>query len=178
MTKKEIKRREITERIADYLLTHGLYKASLRPMAAALGTSDRMLLHYFTDKEELLNASLLLVADRLIRLLENARADKMPFRLLVPHLAGMLKNPTTRPFLKLWLELAALSYDEAHYRKIAQQICNVFLEWIESMIDVKNDSDLKPMASLAFATIEGLVLLDAIGSDSLIMQALEGVERC
>src|SRR5712671_4570917 len=38
---------------ADYVLEHGLADLSLRPAAAALDTSPRMLLYHFGSKEEL-----------------------------------------------------------------------------------------------------------------------------
>ncbi|WP_240505119.1 TetR/AcrR family transcriptional regulator [Nocardia mangyaensis] len=37
-----------------YIAAHGLAELSLRPLAAALGTSSRMLIYYFETKEELL----------------------------------------------------------------------------------------------------------------------------
>lgn len=47
-------RREfLLDSIADYVLAHGLADMSLRPLAAALGTSPRMLLYHFGSKERL-----------------------------------------------------------------------------------------------------------------------------
>ena len=37
-----------------YFLQHGVANLSLRPLAAAVGTSARMLLHYFGSKEALI----------------------------------------------------------------------------------------------------------------------------
>lgn len=62
MRKADTRRQQILERLADHVLAHGMQAASLRPLAAAAGTSDRMLLHYFADKEELITATLALVA--------------------------------------------------------------------------------------------------------------------
>ena len=47
------RRAELAEAATDYVLEHGLIGLSLRPMAAALGTSDRMLLYHFADKSDL-----------------------------------------------------------------------------------------------------------------------------
>src|SRR5262249_32927762 len=44
---------ETLARATDYVLAHGLSGLSLRPLAAALGTSTRMLLYDFGSKEEL-----------------------------------------------------------------------------------------------------------------------------
>jgi AcrR family transcriptional regulator len=41
----------LLDRLADYVLAHGLTASSLRPLARAAGTSDRMLLYYFADKD-------------------------------------------------------------------------------------------------------------------------------
>ncbi|TQF74824.1 TetR/AcrR family transcriptional regulator [Rhodococcus spelaei] len=52
------KRAEILAQVIDYIGERGLADLSLRPLAAALGTSSRMLIHYFGSKEELLAQAL------------------------------------------------------------------------------------------------------------------------
>ena len=47
------RREELARLATDYALAHGLIGLSLRPLAAALGTSDRMLLYHFADKDDL-----------------------------------------------------------------------------------------------------------------------------
>jgi AcrR family transcriptional regulator len=47
------RRDELAERATDYVLEHGIAGLSLRPLAAALGTSDRMLVYHFTSKDVL-----------------------------------------------------------------------------------------------------------------------------
>ncbi|AXT83855.1 TetR/AcrR family transcriptional regulator [Aeromicrobium sp. A1-2] len=54
MTKKE----QLTEAATDYALERGLIGLSLRPMAAQVGTSDRMLIYHFGSKDELVAAVL------------------------------------------------------------------------------------------------------------------------
>ena len=176
MKKTDIKRQLIIEKLADYLLGKGLRGASLRPLADAAGMSDRMLLHYFSDKEELMTATLLVVSKRLEAILNAIQTEPLPFPLLVAHLAGMIKDPHIRPYLKLWLELAASAAgEELYYRTIAQQICDSFFSWILSAIKVEREDERRPLAALAFSAIEGLVLLDTIGSDSIVTSALEGL---
>ncbi|MET8774197.1 TetR/AcrR family transcriptional regulator [Nocardia sp. NPDC050713] len=48
------KRAELLDGVVGYIATHGLAELSLRPLAAELGTSSRMLIYYFDTKEELL----------------------------------------------------------------------------------------------------------------------------
>jgi len=177
MEKTEIKKQTVIEKLADHLLAHGMKEASLRRLAATAGMSDRMLLHYFVNKEELITATLILITERLIGLLENARPEQLPYHILLPHLAGMMNHPQIRPYLRLWLELVSLSTgEEEFYHATARQIRDIFYNWVASALKVDLEEERRPLAALAFATIEGFVLLDALDSGSLIASALEGVE--
>lgn len=177
MSKADARREEMLEKLADHVLAHGLQGASLRPLAAAAGTSDRMLLHYFANKEALLTAILTLVNQRLVALLEAAHAEPMPMASLLHVLAGMLQDPQVRPFLRLWLELAALAAGgEEPHRAVARKICDDFYRWIAATLKVEHEKDRLPTASLALATLEGLVLLDALGMQDNIAAALRALK--
>jgi AcrR family transcriptional regulator len=176
MKKTEAKRQLILDQIADHLLEHGMQASGLRTLAAAAGTSDRMLLHYFANKEELMAAALNLVAARMLDVLENARAVQVPFQTLLAHLAGMMQDPAIRPYLRLWLELAALSATgEESYRSIVRQIGDGFYQWLISALQVEVEAARAPMAALAFVAIEGFVFLDAIDKGPIIASALDGI---
>ncbi|HEX6486223.1 MAG TPA: TetR/AcrR family transcriptional regulator, partial [Nocardioidaceae bacterium] len=72
MSRETTRQRESTRRdqmvaaATDFVLEHGLIGLSLRPLAAALGTSDRMLLYHFTSKDDLVAAVLRESNDRAI----------------------------------------------------------------------------------------------------------------
>jgi AcrR family transcriptional regulator len=53
------KRAELLAAVVRYIADHGLADLSLRPLAAELGTSSRMLIYYFTSKEKLLVQALM-----------------------------------------------------------------------------------------------------------------------
>ncbi len=59
------RRAALLDMIADHLLAAGLGKSSLRLLAAACRTSDRMLLYYFADKDSLMVAALQAISLRL-----------------------------------------------------------------------------------------------------------------
>jgi AcrR family transcriptional regulator len=61
------RREELAESAADYALEHGLIGLSLRPLAQALGTSDRMLLYHFRDKDDLVATILRTTTERSVR---------------------------------------------------------------------------------------------------------------
>src|SRR5690349_315476 len=50
------RRAELTDGALRYVLEQGLVGLSLRPLAAALGTSDRMLIYHFGSKDALVTA--------------------------------------------------------------------------------------------------------------------------
>lgn len=177
MSKNTDKKQIIIEKLADHLLAHGMQAASLRQLAAAVGTSDRMLLHYFADKKELMTAILILISERLLTILDTARSEPMQFQTLITHLSKMIKEPHVRPYLKIWLQLASSADGgDDYYRTIARQICNQFFGWMASALEVEREEERKALAALAFAMIEGLVLFDALDADSLIVNAIKGLE--
>jgi AcrR family transcriptional regulator len=60
------RREELARAAADHALGHGLIGLSLRPLAAAIGTSDRMLLYHFSDKDDLVAAVLRVANDQAV----------------------------------------------------------------------------------------------------------------
>ena len=70
------RRVELAEAATDHALEHGLIGLSLRPVAAALGTSDRMLLYPFTDKDDLVATVLRVSNDRSVAELRLSRPGK------------------------------------------------------------------------------------------------------
>jgi AcrR family transcriptional regulator len=64
MPQETSRREQLAEQATDHVLEHGLIGLSLRPLAAALGTSDRMLLYHFGSKDDLVAAVLRVSNDR------------------------------------------------------------------------------------------------------------------
>ena len=177
MNKTDEKRQIIIEMAADHLLERGMQEATLRKLAKSVGVSDRMLMHYFSNKEELLQAILTVITARLVHLLESAKTEQMPFEKFLFYLASMMKAHQVRPFLRLSLELAAMSSQgESFYTAIAKQICDDFFRWMARTLKVDCEEQRIPLAALAFATTEGLMVLDALGSASIVEKALAGIE--
>lgn len=52
------RRTELLDGVLDYIAVSGLNELTLRPLAGSLGTSARMLIHYFGSKEQMLIAAL------------------------------------------------------------------------------------------------------------------------
>lgn len=177
MKKGEIRRQQLLERLADHLLANGLQGASLRPLAAAVGTSDRMLLHYFTDKEQLLSEVLALVSQRLLYLLQQTNLAPLPLQQLLPLLSGMLRDPLVSPYMRLWLELVALAaHAQEPFRSVAQQICITFRDWIATLLSVEDEQQRSAAAALTLALIEGLAMFDALDAEAAYQDTIAGVQ--
>ncbi len=90
------RRDELLQLVTEYVLEHGLIGLSLRPMAAALNTSDRMLLYHFGSKDTLVAAVIS----------ESTRRSSETLRSLHP-------EPTVRAgVLSLWIALTAGQLDQ------------------------------------------------------------------
>ncbi|RIW29373.1 TetR/AcrR family transcriptional regulator [Bacillus salacetis] len=175
MKKGELKKQDIIEKTADYILSNGLQAASLRNLAKAAETSDRMLLHYFNDKEELLTTILSAISDRLIHMLKNTKTEKLSFQDLVPFLYDTMQNPQVRPYMKLWIELIGTGSENDPFYSTAKKIMDSFHQFYINVLQVEDHENKEQMASLALVTIEGIALLDAIGDQERIHQAIEAI---
>ena len=172
MNEFDLKKQAIAKALADYLLVHGMKSASLRQLAVAVGTSDRMLLHYFTNKEELLTATLHIIEVNMLSLLESAKPNKMNAQELILFLSDLRTDSRVRPYMKIGLELAASSSNgEIYYRAIAKKMMENFYNWIASVLDDEDLDKRKRLASFALAIIEGFVFLDAVDAEENIVSA-------
>lgn len=178
MTSREERREAAIERMADHLLAEGLSGASLRPLAAAAGTSDRMLLYYFRDKDELLAATLERVAARLVAGLEAALPAGQPLSrdALLRAAWAVVGSEALKPFARLLLELAAASAGGRQpHAGIAARLVEGFHAWTAARLDVPEGSRSGEAARL-LVTIEGMLFLTGAGRRDLAEQALPAGE--
>lgn len=169
MSIRKARRDAAIDRMADHLLREGLAGASLRPLAAAAGASDRMLLYYFADKDEILAATLERIALRLAALLDEIvpPGTLLGFSALLNKLWAAARSPALQPFMRLWLELAgSAARGNQPHRAVSGSIADGFLSWMESRLSVA-ETERARSAAMLLVIIEGLVLLDAIGRSNL-----------
>jgi AcrR family transcriptional regulator len=176
MNVRELRREAAIERMADYVLLEGLGAATLRPLAAAAGTSDRMLLYYFDDKDELLTATLNRIAARMIAKLDDALPiePRQPFATLLAQVWAALSSAQLEPFMPLWLELVSgAARGLRPHREIAGKISDALLAWVTIRLPEEHSSDKPPsIAPLFHACIEGIYHLKAIGRETLAESAI------
>lgn len=180
MAVNDARRGELIARMASHLLGQGLSGASLRPLAAACGTSDRMLLYYFRDKTELLSAVLGAVALDLAARLDAAVPPAPPqeFGALLAALRGVLRGDELAPYMRLWLDIAVASArGEDPYRAVASGIAGGFADWIAARLAAPPGTDAAGQAAHLLALVEGMAVLDAAGMPHLSAAALDAATR-
>ncbi|HEV2567480.1 TetR family transcriptional regulator [Sphingomonas sp.] len=170
---RDQRRDEVLARVVNHLIVEGLAAGSLRQIARATGTSDRMLLYYFRDKDELMTEALSAIAARLAAMLEAASSsERTDFATLLHQLRGVMRSDAFRPFMRLWLELCARAVGcEEPYRAIGAAIADGFIDWAEQRL-AGAPQERRAQAALLVATIDGLALLDAVGRGDIADPAI------
>lgn len=174
VTKPDTRRAEIVERLTEYVLAEGLSASSLRPLAKAAGTSDRMLLYYFKDKSEIITAVLQQISARLTVLLgERAAPEPLPIDELRRQFAEILLVDELWPYMRIWLEVGSRSaMGDPFYRAVGEQIGRSFFEWGKMQITYSSEEQRDIDAAKLLVSIEGMLFLKSIGLDDVIAKSL------
>ncbi|ATE63500.1 TetR family transcriptional regulator [Rhizorhabdus dicambivorans] len=162
-TARGARRAGLTEALADLALQGGLDALSLRPAAAKLGTSDRMLLYYFGTKAALLDDVLGCVAHRFAAYLaDSTRNVRIPPHLMVGHTLALMAKPEARPFVELWFEVAArATRGDALHARAASKIAEGWTDWIVRSVHFPAGTASRSAAAMMLAIVNGLALLES-----------------
>jgi AcrR family transcriptional regulator len=167
------RRAALLESLADHVLTHGLATASLRPLARAASTSDRMLLYYFPTKADLIAAILETIAARLTAILSAATAEPQPLAVLRQSLVESLSHEALWPYMRIWLEVAAgAARGDPLLARVGQAIGRGFLAWGESQLLSANAQARTREAAQLLVFIEGALFLKSVGLADVTAEAL------
>jgi AcrR family transcriptional regulator len=163
------RRAELLDACYGYLLDHGLAGLSLRPLAAATGTSPRVLLYLFGSKENLVRdllararrEQIALVASALDPATAGGRFDAVAGRLW-----SLLSAPEQRAMVRLTYEafLRSVSRDPGPWQGYAAETAR---DWLELLIRAQPDMPREAAeanATRTLALIRGL-LLDLLASE-------------
>lgn len=163
---RSARRAALAKALGDIVLLEGLDALSLRPAAARLGTSDRMLLYYFGTKAALISDTLADVSGRLATKLATA---SFPSRLSPPQMieiaAKLLAQPEVRPFMALWTEIVARAVrgDDA-FREVADHTIKAWLNWIAIRTEFPAGIDPQHGAAAILTVVEGISTFGMLGA--------------
>lgn len=163
--KPPMSRKSLLPKLAAHVLEHGLGNASLRPLAKAAGTSDRMLIYHFGNKETLISAVLSHVADMYSAALDAGMGEERPAtrQQCVARILAQGRQAAMQPFMVLWWEIVAGAARGAPgYQDAAQEMMARLLGWLETQMP-ENDPDPQGGARYLLTLIEGSLMLSAVG---------------
>ncbi|MGL5851829.1 MAG: TetR/AcrR family transcriptional regulator [Phycicoccus sp.] len=150
-----------------HVLDHGIGTLSLRPLAAALGTSDRMLLYYFGTREALLEAVLVEAGSRLRTALDTSLpAEPTSTSRLFAVARQLADDPQAEPYLRLYVELSGLAAARREpFVTAAARIAQGWLEWTTARVH-PGAGEPATTAVGVLAAVDGLLLVRfALGAD-------------
>ena len=163
--KPPMTKESLLPRLAAHVLAHGLGQASLRPLARAAGTSDRMLIYHFDTKEALIIDLLQHLAGIYAAQLDNLLAADRPAsrQALLARILAHNADLAMAPFLMLWWEIVAgAARDLPGFRPAASAMVDRLHAWLQGHMPA-GDPDPEGGASYLLALIEGSLMLGALG---------------
>lgn len=170
MTRPGPDRTALLDALAAHVLAHGLNSASLRPLAAAAGTSDRMLIYHFGSKDGLIAALLRHLADRMQAGLSTALPSG-PFAsegALLRAVVALMRSPPFQPYIRVWFDIvSAAAQGQAAHRVAGHEILGLYSDWIAARHPGGPDA-----APRLLALVEGILLMDALGQSTLADAAI------
>jgi len=153
------RRRALLDAVIDDAGRNGIGGRSLRDLAAAAGTSHRMLIHHFGSREELLLAVVEEVERRQVATLADLPADPAD---AVAATWADVRRPELRPFERLFFECYARGAqgEEPFTRLLPGAIGG----WLDAAVDASGGTVDRAQVRLLLAVTRGL-LLDLAATD-------------
>lgn len=160
--------------LATHVLANGLAGASLRPLARAADTSDRMLLYHFGNKERLLAELVGHLARNYCALLDAAEGGTRATsrRDLLARVLALGNQAAAQPYQLVWWDIVAGSArDVPGYRAAAAAVIDHMLAWLAAQMP-PGDPDPAGGARHLLTLIEGAQMLAAAGHRETALAAL------
>ena len=156
MPRDTTRRGAVAQAATDYVLEHGLVGLSLRPLAAELGTSDRMLLYHFASKDDLVATVLRVSNDRSVAEIR-ALPPSSDVRAAVLDLWAAVTSPRLARCQRMYVEAAALGlFGREPYASVVREANEV---WIQVVADhLVASGTLKERARRAVALLDAALM--------------------
>jgi AcrR family transcriptional regulator len=155
------RRTELRDAVIQAFASGGIGDRSLRQLAEAVGTSHRMLLHYFGSRDELLLAMVEEIERRQATILADLPADPAD---AVAAMWADLRRPELRPFERLFFECyARAAQGEKPFTRLLPAAVD---GWLAQVDEISGGAADPAMVRLGLAVMRGLLLdLVATGDD-------------
>ena len=174
MANASLSRETLLPKLASHVLEHGLGSASLRPLAKAAGTSDRMLIYHFGNKQALVSDLMAYLAEVYSAALDAAMGDRRAATRgeCAQRILAQIEQPAMQPFMTLWWEIVAgAARGVKGYGQAAERMMGDLLVWLEGQMP-EGDPDPEGGAKYLLTLIEGALMLRAVGHGETARQGL------
>ena len=173
----QLSRETLLPRLAAHVLEHGLGGASLRPLARAAGTSDRMLIYHFGCKEDLVSALLAHLGDAFRRVLDETLP---PGRFAceregVVAILALMRAEQAAGFQRVWFDiLGASARGSMVHRATGREIMRSLHDWLTARMP-EGTAGAPARAADLLIRIEGILVAAEVGLDDLAEAAISRV---
>lgn len=145
------RRAELLEQTVRYAASNGIAALSLRPLAAALGTSSRMLVHYFGTKEHLLDQTLAAVHPDTPTLLAGHRQAGHTPAEIATRLWQNFCGGEQQSRLRVLLEVMALALTQPH--RYGRHATEAVHSWVTPLVQALREAGHSHRVAAARATL-------------------------
>jgi AcrR family transcriptional regulator len=156
------RRAELLDQTMRYAAEHGIATLTLRPLAAALGTSSRMLVHYFGTKDELIGQALTAARPDIPALLSaHVQAGHTPAGMAQRLWQELTTGGEQEPRTRLLLEVMALALTQPGlYRQHAVDALRAWLDPLSAALRANGltTRDAHARATMLVSGLRGLAL--------------------
>lgn len=174
MSKTRLSRETLLPLLAAHVLAHGLADASLRPLARAAGTSDRMLIYHFSSKDQLVADLLEHLAGQFSAALDQAFPHERAASRedCIAKVLAITGQGAFQPFMRVWWDIVSgCAAGNAAYLNAAGAIMDRLLAWVVDHLP-EDDPDPQGGARMVLTYIEGAQMLGAVGQGDIPARGL------
>jgi AcrR family transcriptional regulator len=145
-----VRRSELLESAVTYVIDYGLADLSLRPMAAALGVTPTTLVHHFGTKDELLEAILNRVRERIFEAIDVPDRTGADAASLIRDAWAWSSDPRHRALFRLFFEVYGRALQQPD--RFASFLERVIEDWLDILTASFEHQGEDPVASRRQAT--------------------------
>jgi len=170
------RRAELLDAVVDYTVEHGFSDVSWRTVAAALGVSPTSLVHHFGAKEQMLEAIVWRLRERLLVAARDALGEQPDLATQARVAWAMTSDPRRSAELKLFF--AVYGHALQAPKQFSHFLGHVVSDWMAILCDAQgpkvDPASAKRKATLVIATLRGLLLdLFATGERERVQEVAE-----
>ncbi|GAB1818949.1 TetR/AcrR family transcriptional regulator [Herbidospora sp. RD11066] len=170
------RRADLLDAVVDYTVEHGFSDLSWRPVAAALGVSATTLVHHFGAKEQMLEAILGRLRERIVEATRDPSGAAPDLATAARTVWARTSAPEREPEFRLFFAVYGRALQAP--AQFTGFLDHVVADWMRSLIEAQgpaaDPAEAARRATLVIATIRGLLLdLLATGDRARVGDAAE-----